>query len=131
MGDHGGFTKSMHNEKLAGGSAEESNALALAWPRSLIADGSATRLAAWWVASRHEADSLGLPPIARHPMARSVGDVLFDARRARRLARVLEGAETLLAGVAGARLVASSCQRPLTGFEWSTNWNRSGWMRSS
>jgi hypothetical protein len=97
----------MQKEIIASGSADESGALevleasealALTWPRSMIADGTASRLAAWWVASRREADSLGLPPIPRHPMARSIADALFNARRARRLVRGLEGAEKLLVG---------------------------------
>jgi hypothetical protein len=94
----------MQKEIIVSGSADEleasqeSEALALTWPRPMIADGTASQIAAWWVASRREADSLGLPPIPRHPMARSITDALFDARRARRLERGLEGAEKLLAG---------------------------------
>lgn len=100
----------MHKEIIASGSPDESEAsealeaskaseaLALTWPRPMIADGTASQLATWWVASRREADSLGLPPIPRHPMARSIAEALFDARRARRLVRGLEGAEKLLTG---------------------------------
>jgi hypothetical protein len=87
----------MSGENTSEAGAEECRALAAAWPRPLIADGRAPRLAAWWVRSRHEAASLGLPRIARHRLDRSIEDGLFDARRARRLTRGLEGAETLLA----------------------------------
>ncbi len=91
------------------GVAEECEALAAAWPRPLIADGSAPGLAAWWVGSRHRAAALGLPRIARHHLDRSIEVGLFDARRARRLARGLEGAETLLAAEeAGLKMSASS-----------------------
>lgn len=88
---------------------EEREALAVAWPRPLIADGSALGLAAWWVESRREAASLGRPRIARHRLDRSLEGGLFDARRARRLARGLEGAESLLAAEeAGIKKAASS-----------------------
>ncbi len=98
--------------RAVGGEAER-EALAAAWPRPLIADGSAVALAAWWVASREEAASLGQPRIARHPLDRSVGDGLFHARRARYLARGLEGAETLLAAeAAGIEKTASSRENP-------------------
>jgi len=75
---------------------EEREALAGAWPRSLIADGTASGLAAWWVKSRRAAVLLGQPRVARHGMDRSVQAGLFDARRARCLSRGLEGAESLL-----------------------------------
>lgn len=75
---------------------DDSEALALAWPRSLIADGNAPRLAAWWVGSRQSAASRGLPRIARHRLDRSIEAGLFDVRRARRLARGLADAEALL-----------------------------------
>jgi hypothetical protein len=77
-------------------SCEEREALAVAWPRPLIADGSAMGLAAWWVESRRQADSLGLPRIARHRLDPGVEAGLFDVRRARRITRGLEAAESLL-----------------------------------
>jgi hypothetical protein len=90
-------------------SSEEREALAAAWPRPLIADGSAPGLAAWWVRSRCEAASLGLPRIARHPLSRRVEGGIFDARRSRQLARGLDGAETLLAAEeAGLKKAAGS-----------------------
>ncbi len=97
------------SEDIAEASAEEREALTAAWPRSLIADGSAPGLAAWWVRSRCEAASQGLPRIARHPLSRPVEGGIFDARRARRLVRGLEGAETLLtAEEAGLKKAAGS-----------------------
>jgi hypothetical protein len=99
----------MSNENRESARPAESGALAAAWPRSLIADGSAEGLAAWWVASRDEAMAKGHPSIARHPLSPSIGNGLFDARRARRLTRGLEGAETLLAAEdAGLRKTAAS-----------------------
>ena len=103
----------MSGESRSEAVAEECEALAAAWPRPLIADGSAPGLAAWWVGSRHEAASLGLPPIARHRLDRSIADGLFDVRRARRLARGLEGAETLLeAEEVGLKKAANSQNNP-------------------
>lgn len=87
----------MSGERTAEGDRAECVALAAAWPRALIADGTAPGLAAWWVGSRHRAAALGQPGIARHRWDRSIEDGLFDVRRARQLARGLEGAETLLA----------------------------------
>ena len=99
----------MSGENRSEAGAEECEALAAAWPRPLIADGRAPALAAWWVGSRHEAASLGLPRIARHRLNRAIEAGLFDARRARRLARGLEGAESLLAAEeAGLKNAASS-----------------------
>jgi hypothetical protein len=89
--------------------AKECEGLATAWPRPLIADGSAPALAAWWVGSRREAVRLGLPRIARHPLDSSVEGGLFDARRARRLTRGLEAAATMLAAEeAGLKKTAAS-----------------------
>lgn len=103
----------MSGESRSEAVAEECEALAAAWPRPLIADGSAPALAAWWVGSRHEAASLGLPRIARHRLDRSIADGLFDVRRARRLARGLEGAETLLAAEeVGLKKAANSQSNP-------------------
>lgn len=103
----------MSGESRSKAVAAECEALAAAWPRPLIADGSAPGLAAWWVESRHRAAALGLPRIARHRLNRSVEDGLFDARRARRLARGLEGAQTQLAAEqAGFQKAASSQLSP-------------------
>jgi hypothetical protein len=95
------------------GQAQESEALAASWPRSLIADGRAAALALWWVQSRDRSEALGLPRIARHGLDRSVADGLFEARRSRRLERGLEGAETLLAAeAAGLAKVPQAQSRP-------------------
>jgi len=83
-------------ENTSGTEFEEREALAGAWPRSLIADGTASGLAAWWAKSRRAAVLLGQPRVARHGMDRSLQAGLFDARRARCLSRGLEGAESLL-----------------------------------
>jgi len=99
----------MKGEGPSIGGAEEVEALIAAWPRPLIADGSAPDLAAWWVRSRHQAASRGLPQIPRHRLDRSIQEGLFHARRARRLTRGLEGAETLLAAEeSGLKRVARS-----------------------
>jgi len=87
----------MSGAKTSVEGAEEREALEAAWPRILIANGRAPALAAWWVRSRQRAEARGLPRIARHPLDSSVEAGLFDARRARRLERGLEGAETRLA----------------------------------
>jgi len=88
---------------------DEREALAVAWPRPLIEDGTASGLAAWWVESRRRAASLGLPRIPRHRLDPSLQSGLFDARRARRLARGLENAGSLLeAEEAGLKKVANS-----------------------
>ena len=77
--------------------ADECAALAAAWPRPLIAEGLAEGLAAWWLAERARARAAGAPPIPRHALSKALADGLFEARRARRLERGLEGAESLLA----------------------------------
>ncbi len=103
----------MSTEDVSNGQVEECRALAEAWPRSIIADGTATALAAWWVGSRQRAAALGLPRIARHAMNRSLGNGLFEARRARRLERGLEGAATRLAAeAAGLEKVSDSRSGP-------------------
>lgn len=73
------------------------DALSAALPRALIADGRAGALARWWVTSRAAAIAAGLPEIARHPLGPDLRDALFEIRRARRLERGLEGAESRLA----------------------------------
>lgn len=99
----------MGSENRSTGSVEACSALAAAWPRALIADGNASELAAWWVSSREEAESKGLPRIPRTRLDGSIEAGLFDARRARRLSRGLDGAEALLASEeAGLNQVASS-----------------------
>jgi len=87
----------MSGAKTSVEGAKEREALEAAWPRILIANGRAPGLAAWWVRSRQQAEGRGLPRIARHALDSSVEAGLFDARRARRLERGLEGAETRLA----------------------------------
>jgi hypothetical protein len=72
-------------------------ALAARWPRQLIAEGRAERLARWWIASGREAEGQGRPGFARYPLSRLIRGELFEARRARRLVRGLEGAEKQLA----------------------------------
>jgi hypothetical protein len=90
----------MSEDKMPERLSEACQALAEAWPRSMIADGSAQALAVWWVQSREDAVGRGLPGIPRHALDRSVGEGLFDARRARRLERGLETVETRLAAEA-------------------------------
>jgi len=71
--------------------------LAARWPRRLIAEGRGERLAHWWLDSRDAAASAGRPPFARIPFTRALADELYEARRARRLVRGLDGAEQRLA----------------------------------
>jgi len=70
------------------------------WPRALIASGRAERLAAYWRTSLAESAAAGLPPFARHAWSERLADALYEARRARRLVRGLEGAEAQLASEA-------------------------------
>lgn len=90
----------MGGDGLSKNSLAARDALAAAWPRPLIAEGHAIGLATWWVHARASAVARGLPPIPRCPMDRAISNGLFDARRARRLVRGLEGAELLLAAEA-------------------------------
>ena len=72
-------------------------ALASALPRALIAEGLATPLARRWVEAAASAVASAGTAIACWPLDRSLQNALFDARRARRLVRGLEGAADLLA----------------------------------
>lgn len=77
--------------------AEEVQALAAAWPRILIAAGVAEALAEWWRASRQAAIAAGKPAFARAAAEPRILELLFEARRARRLIRGFEAAEEALA----------------------------------
>ena len=91
----------------------ERAAVAAAWPRALIAVGSAAALSDWWVDARRSAVLAGLPAIPRQRMNRAIGNGLFEARRARRLVRGMEGAESQLASEeAGLRKVALASAEP-------------------
>jgi hypothetical protein len=79
------------------GDAEAWSALAARWPRQLIAEGRGERLARWWLDSQAAAVAAGHPPFARASFALALADELFEARRARRLVRGLEGAAQQLA----------------------------------
>ncbi|MEZ4280648.1 MAG: hypothetical protein R3F21_13690 [Myxococcota bacterium] len=76
--------------------AAEVAALAARWPRALIERGEAERLSTGWVASRRAAVAAGRPALAEHPLRPPLVAALFEARRARRLVRGLEAAETAL-----------------------------------
>jgi hypothetical protein len=86
----------VREDERAAGQVDEIGALHAAMPRPLIADGSASALADWWVRSRSAAHVRGLPRFARHAMSPVLQNALFEARRARRLERGLEGAEKRL-----------------------------------
>ncbi len=75
----------------------EYEALAQAWPRSLISAGRAERLARWWCESRLAAIRRGAAPFPRLAATPALWRALFEARRARRLCRGLESAEAALA----------------------------------
>ena len=77
--------------------AEETEALAAAWPRILIAAGVAEPLAEWWRASRQAAIAAGQPGFARSAAEPRILELLFEARRARRLIRGFEAVEEALA----------------------------------
>ncbi len=72
-------------------------ALAETWPRALIAEGWGEGLAEWWILSRARSVAMGGPPFAATEFSPAIGQALFEARRARRLVRGLEGAEAALA----------------------------------
>jgi hypothetical protein len=81
---------------------DEIEAVAAAWPRPLIAAGSAQALARWWCESRAAAVAASEPPFARHPATPALGRALFEIRRARWLVRGLEeSAKVLSAQQAG------------------------------
>jgi len=71
---------------------------AACWPRSLAAEGQAETLADWWSESTRQALAAGRPGFAHGPLSRRIADCLYEARRARRLVRGLEGAQSALAG---------------------------------
>jgi len=73
------------------------DALAEAMPRALIAEGRAAGLAADWVERVARATAAGLPAYPRFPLVPSIREGLFEARRARRIVRGLEGVESALA----------------------------------
>ena len=75
----------------------EIRALAETWPRALIAEGWGEGLAEWWILSRARSVAAGAPPFASAQFSSVLGQALFEARRARRLVRGLEGAEAALA----------------------------------
>jgi hypothetical protein len=98
---------------LVDGGESEREALAAAWPRALIAEGVAEVLSDWWIEGRRAAAAAGLPAIPRHPMNPTIADGLFEVRRARRLVRGLEGAESqLVSEEAGLRKVARTAPGP-------------------
>jgi hypothetical protein len=71
-------------------------ALADAMPRILIAEERSEALAEDWVRRVGLAVDEGHPRFPRYPFARTIRDGLFEARRARRVIRGLEGAESTL-----------------------------------
>ena len=93
------------------GSDAEMAALAERWPRVLIEAGTAESLARRWVASRRAAVAAGHPPHAHHPLTPTLGSILSELRRARRLVRGLEAAEeSLTVQALGVRHRASASQ---------------------
>jgi hypothetical protein len=74
-----------------------SEALAQAWPRTLIAAGRAEGLARWWCESRLAAIERGAAPFPHAVATAELWHALFEARRARRLCRGLESAQEALA----------------------------------
>ncbi|MFK7895872.1 MAG: hypothetical protein AB8G23_08560 [Myxococcota bacterium] len=94
----GGVSSS--NDSESAHSADEFSpevlALAETWPRALIAEGWAEGLAEWWIEHRDQSIASGGPPFATVPFSKLLGQVLFEARRSRRLIRGLEGAEAAL-----------------------------------
>jgi hypothetical protein len=76
---------------------EEIDELARSWPRSLIAEGKAEPIAAWWCESRADAVTAGHPAFARHAATEALRSALFEVRRARWLVRGLEDAAKSLA----------------------------------
>lgn len=83
--------------RVANSTARDAAELAGAFPRALIAEGRAERLATRWVERREAAVAASLPPIPRFALEPALAAGLFDARRARQLVRGLEGAEAALA----------------------------------
>jgi len=65
-------------------------------PRVLIAEGRAEAFARDWAARVEQATATGLPAFPRYPLGPAIGEGLFEARRAGRLVRGLEGAESAL-----------------------------------
>ena len=88
--------------------------LAASMPRILIAEGMAEGIARDWLARTDRAVSLGQPAFPRFPFAESVRQGLFEARRARRLVRGLEGIESALASEE-AGLASAPATRPEAG----------------
>lgn len=73
-----------------------SSGLAASWPRQLIAEGRAQRLADWWAESCREAVLQDQPAFSRAGLSPRLKDALFDVWRARQMVRGLEGAEAAL-----------------------------------
>ena len=71
-------------------------ALADAMPRILIAEERSDALAADWVMRIGLAVEAGHPRFPRYAFARTIREGLFEARRARRVVRGLEGVESAL-----------------------------------
>jgi hypothetical protein len=71
--------------------------LADSLPRALIAEGLAAPIAQRWAEAVARAMASEGPPIPRWSFDRPLQNALFDARRARRLVRGLEGAADVLA----------------------------------
>ena len=71
--------------------------LAHAMPRQLIALGRAEAIAADWASRVRQAVAAGQPALPRYPLTPVTQETLFEVRRAGRVVRGLEDAETALA----------------------------------
>lgn len=76
--------------------AASAERLARALPRILIATDCAEAIASDWIERLNRATAARQPPFARYPFAAEIREGLFEARRAGRVVRGLEGAEEAL-----------------------------------
>ncbi len=84
------------NEDNVSRVSSSARVLADAMPRAMIAEGRAEGFAEDWVERVKRATAAGLPAFPRYPFEPAVREGLFEARRAGRLVRGLEGAESAL-----------------------------------
>ena len=88
-------------ESVGGGNAEAASEraqkLASAFPRILIAEEMALPIAQDWIQRLDRCVASGGPALPLYPFTDQVRQGLFEARRARRLVRGFEGAESALA----------------------------------